>query len=457
VQSTRSVKRPKVTTDGANLISHAGAGLLAELADRSGLTAHMSAAMEGCGISWHTHDPGVVLTHLAVAIADGADCLSDLDALRRQSALFGPVASVPTAWRALDATASVELRGIEAAVGRAREKVWSAAPPGDSLIIDFDATLLDAHSDKQDAAPTYKHGYGFHPLGTWCDTTSEPLAGMLRPGNAGSNTTDDHLDLLDRTIAVLPPEYRLGHEPGDDPSSVVHPILVRADSAGATHGFVDGLVEANIGFSIGYPVDDNVRSGLFLAQEEDWVPAVEKDGTSRPGAFVTELTDLVDLSSWPEGTRLICRREHPHPGAQLSLFDRSEGESEWRHTCFITDRTGNDVAVLELGHRGHARVEDRVRCWKDTGLKNLPFEGYVRNEAWLAVSLVAGALLSWSQMTCFAGELQKAEPKTLRYRVLHVAALLVRRGRDMILRLDRDWPWTNDLAEAYARLRAALP
>jgi Transposase DDE domain group 1 len=444
-----------VTTDGRNLITHAGAALLAELADRSGLTAHMSAAMEDCGISWHTHDPGVVLTHLAVAIADGADCLSDLDALRRQSALFGPVASVPTAWRALDATASVELRRIEAAVAAAREKVWAAAPPGGSIVIDFDATLLDAHSDKQDAAPTYKHGYGFHPLGTWCDTTCEPLAGMLRPGNAGSNTADDHLELLDRTIAVLPPEYRLGHEPGDDPTSVVHPILVRSDSAGATHGFVEGLVEANIGFSIGYPVDDNVRSGLFLAQEEDWVPAVEKDGTRRQGAFVTELTDLVDLSSWPDATRLICRREHPHPGAQLSLFDSSDGE--WRHTCFITDREGNDVAVLELGHRRHARVEDRVRCWKDTGLKNLPFEGYVRNEAWLAVSLVAGALLSWSQMTCFTGELQKAEPKTLRYRVLHVAAVLVRRGRDMILRLDRDWPWTGDLAEAYARLRAALP
>ena len=453
VHRNRSVRRAEVSADGRNLVSHAGTALLSELADRTGLTRAMSVAMGSCGISWHTHDPGVVLTHLAVAIADGADCLSDLAALREQQELFGPVASIPTAWRALQATSSLELREIPKALAAARERVWAASPPGNSLVLDFDATLLSAHSDKQDAAPTYKRGFGFHPLGVWCDTTAEPLAAMLRPGNAGSNDADDHLELLDQAIAALPPEYQLGHEPGDLLEEVLHPILVRADSAGATHRFVAGLVEGNCEFSIGHPVNAQVRGALLLAQEEDWTPAVEADGRAREGAWVIELTGLLDLSSWPEGTRLLCRRERPHPGAQLSLFDSGEG---FRHTCCITNTAGGDVPMLELCHRGHARVEDRVRNWKSCGLQNLPFEDVVRNMAWVQVSLVAGALLAWAQMVCFEGALAKAEPKTLRYRVLHVAALLVRRGRRLVLRLDQTWPWADELALGFRRIRTAF-
>ena len=440
--------------NGKNLVSHAGTALLCELADRTGLTREMSIAMGDCGISWHTHDPGVVLTHLAVGIADGADCLSDLTALKEQEELFGPVASVPTAWRALQATSSKELRGIPKAIAAARAKVWAASPPGDSIILDFDATLLTAYSDKQDAAPTYKGGFGFHPLGVWCDTTAEPLAAMLRPGNAGSNDADDHLELLDEAIAALPAKYQAGHQPGDLPETVVHPILVRADSAGATHDFVSGLVEANCEFSIGHPVNAQVRAALLLAQEEDWEEAIELDGARRPGAWVIELTGLLDCSSWGEGTRLICRRERPHPGAQLSLFDTGEG---FRHTCFITNTAKGDVSVLELAHRGHARVEDRVRNWKDCGLANLPFEDIVRNMAWLQISLVAGALLAWSQLACFDGALAKAEPKTFRYRILHVAAFLVRRGHRLVLRLDQTRPWSTELERAFDRLRSAFP
>jgi hypothetical protein len=397
----------------------------------------------------------VVLTHLAVAIADGADCLSDIDALRKKSELFGEVASVTTAWRAVKATTAPELRAIAKAVAKTREVVWAEAPPGD-ITIDCDATLLDVHSEKQDAAPTYKRGYGFHPLGAWCDTTGEPLALMLRPGNAGSNDADDHLELLDQAIGALPPEYHLGHEPGDDPGLVRHHILVRADSAGATHGFVSGLTEANIEYSIGHPVDQGVREALLSFQEEDWVEAIEADGTVRDGAQVAELTDLMDLSAWGEDARLICRREHPHPGAQLSLFDTSEG---FRHTCFITNASALnfDAAVLELRQRGHARVEDRVRCWKDCGFKNLPFASFTQNLTWVATSLVAGALIAWAQMICLDGELKKAEPKTIRYRILHVAAVLVRRGRRLILRLDETWPWAATLRRAFLRLRTAFP
>ena len=455
VHRTRSVRRPVVTADGQNLVSHAGASLLSELADRTGLTAAMSEAMADCGISWHTHDPGVVLTHLAVAIADGADCLSDLAAMREQSELYGDVASVTTAWRAVKATTSVELGEIPKAAAAAREAVWAAAPPGD-ITIDVDGTLLNVHSEKQDARPTYKRGYGFHPLGAWCDTTNEPLAAILRPGNAGSNDTADHLELLDRALAVLPADYRAGHEPGDDRSLVRHHIVLRADSAGATHGLVAGLVEANLEYSIGHPINAAVRQALLLFQEEEWRPAIETDGSRREGAFVAELTELMDLDEWGEDARLVCRRERPHPGAQLSMFDMSEG---WRHTCFITNASALhcDPAALELRHRGHARVEDRVRAWKDCGLHNLPFAGFTQNQAWMAVTLLAGMLIAWAQMTCLDGGLAKAEPKTLRYRLFHVAALLVRRGRRLILRLDQTWPWAADLRSAFRKLRSTFP
>ncbi len=454
VHDSRATRSMRVTVDGKNLVSHAGTALLSELADRSGLTEAMSQAMSGCGINWHTHDPGVVLTHLAVAIADGADCLSDLASLREQSELFGPVASIATAWRAVEATTAFELRSIPDAIAAARATVWAAAPPGDSLVLDFDATLVNAYSDKQDATPTYKKGFGFFPLAVWCDTTNEPLAAMLRPGRAGANDADDHVELFDRALSGLPEEYQTGHFTDDDRALVTHPILVRADAAGATHGFVDTIVGANCDFSIGFPIDQGVRDALVLVQEEDWIQATESDGSVRDGAWVTELTELIALTAWPADTRLIMRRERPHPGAQLTLFDTSAG---FRHTCFITNTEGADIAALELRHRGHARVEDRIRNWKDCGLSNLPFDSFVRNEAWVATSLIAGALLAWSQMLCFEGALAKAEPKTMRYRVLHVAAVLAHRGRGLILRLDESWPWANDLSQAFAKLRAAIP
>ncbi len=277
---------------------------------------------------------------------------------------------------------------------------------------------------------------------------------MLRRGNAGANDADDHIELLDRALSGLPEEYQTGHFADDHPALVIHPILVRADSAGATHGFVNAIVAANCDFSIGFPIDQGVRDAMALVQEEDWIPARETDDSVRDGAWVVELTDLIPLAGWPDNTRLIMRRERPHPGAQLTLFDTSEG---FRHTCFITNTKGRDIAALELRQRGHARVEDRIRNWKDCGLTNLPFDSFVRNEVWVATSLIAGALLAWSQMVCFEGALAKAEPKTMRYRVLHVAAHLVHKSRGLTLRLDQTWPWVDELANAFVKLRAAIP
>lgn len=283
VHRSQSVRQMKVTTDGEGLVSHSGTALLAELADRSGLTEAMSVAMGDCGHLLEHHDPGVVLTHLAVAIADGADCLSQLAVLRDQEALFGPVASHATAWRAVQAVASVELRrhrrrpggSTSGGVGRR----WGTR----QRHLDFDATLVDAYSDKQDAAPTYKRGFGFHPLGVWCDETHEALAGMLRAGNAGANTAADHVKVLDDALAQLPPEWRAGHGPGDDPAGVVHPILARADSAGATHDFVDALVERNIGYSIGFDVDGRVRDARCWSRRRTGFPPSRATATPARG------------------------------------------------------------------------------------------------------------------------------------------------------------------------------
>ena len=441
VNGTRAAQRVKVTGDGKGVGSHAGSLLLAELADRVGLTAGLSAAMAHSRRRRSAHDPGVVLTHLAVMLADGGDCLADIAALRQQPELFGPVGSDPTVWRVLDSIHCDGLRNIAAARAAARAEAWAAGAAPDEIVIDIDGTLLDAHSDKQDATPTYKRGFGFYPILAYLDATGEALAGLLRPGRAGSNNAADHLAVLDAALAQLPVSP-------DDTD-----IVVRVDTAGATHDFIEGCIERGVGFVVGLPIDAAVRDAFMLVQEEDWIPAIETDGSRRDGAWLVELTDLID-HRWGDGVRVIARRERPHPGAQLTLFDTAEG---FRHQVFITDQPDTDIAMLELRHRHRAHVENRIRAAKDTGLRNLPCEDFVRNEAWLQLVLCAQDLQAWSQQLCFDGELAVAEPKKLRHRVWHAAATIARTGRQTIVRFQQSWPWTTDIVIAFRRLRIALP
>jgi hypothetical protein len=446
MNGSRAANCVAVTLGGKGVTSRAGTLVVAELADRVGLTQALSSGMSPIVKRRRRRDPGVVLSHLAVLLADGGDCLSDLAVLRNEPDLFGTVASDATAERILEsgwaADAIVNARRV------ARETTWRAGAAPSSVTLELDSTLLDAHSDKEDAAPTYKRGFGFHPLCCFLDETTEALSGKLRPGNAGANNADDHIEVLDAAINQLPVEWRAGHTVGDDDESL-HSILVRADSAGATHEFVDALFERSCEFSIGFHVDQNVRNALLLAQEEDWVPAVELDGSAREGAFVTELTELIDLSRWGTGIRCISRRERPHPGAQLTFFDTEEG---WRHQCFITNSPG-DVALLELRHRGHARVEDRIRDAKSMGMRNLPFRDVVPNDAWFQLALCAMDLIAWTKVLCLDGELRSAEPKRLRYAFLHTAARIVRGGRRITLRIQHNWPWEREIVCSFARLR----
>jgi hypothetical protein len=434
-------------------VSHAGTALLRELAAETGLVTGWTAALIDTYSLPPTHAPGQVLVDLAVTIADGGDALRHLRALRDQAKLFGPVASDPTAWRVVDKVDTVRLDLLRAVRAKARERAWAAGAGPDlsqELRMLFDSSLLTAHSDKENAAPTWKKGFGFHPLLCYLDRADtsggEALAGLLRPGNAGSNTAADHVKVLDLAIASLPENARPRPSDPDSPR-----WLASADSAGATHVFAAALRTRGIGFSLGFSVDENVQKAILAVPEAAWTPAYNADGEPRRGAWVAEITGLLNLTSWPEGSRVIIRRERPHPGAQLTFTD-IDGH---RFTAFLTDTQGGQLADLEQRHRGHARVEDRIRCGKDTGIKNLPCHAFAANACWLELALTAADLLCWSQALCFTGALARTEPATFRYQILHTAALLVRTARGRQLKLDTDWPWTTDLAAAFGRLRAA--
>jgi hypothetical protein len=430
-----------VRADGAGLVSHAGAALLAETADRTGLTAALSRALAPSRQRRGGHDPGRVVRDLAVMIADGGDCLADLRAVRDQQPLFGPVASDATAFRVIDQLARdpALLAALREARAEARGRAWAAGGHPERIIIDIDATLIGAHSEKQGAAGTFKHGFGFHPLLAYLDHTREALAGVLRAGNAGANTAADHLRVLDLALE------QLGH------IELAGAIVVRTDSAAATHRFTDELREARINFLMGYDLTEAVRQTIVEQPEAAWRPAIRQNGQPRDGAWVAEITEHVDLSGWPAGSRLIVRRERPHPGAQLSFSDH-DGH---RFLVTLTDLPGDPVK-LECLHRARANTEDRIRAAKQTGLSNLPFHDFAHNAVWLEISLIAQDLIATTQRLALHGELAGCEPKTLRYRLLHTAGRLAHHARRAVLHLQANWPWAPQLAHAFARL-AALP
>jgi hypothetical protein len=431
-----------VASDGDGLVSHAGAALLAEAADRLGLTDALSRALAPMRERRGRHDPGRVVCDLAVMVADGGDCLADLRAVRDQQVLFGPVASDATAFRVIDAIARdpALLERLRAARARAREHAWSAGVAPERIIVDVDATLITAHSEKQGAAGTFKRGFGFHPLLAYLDQTREALAGVLRPGNAGANTAADHIEIIELVLDQFP-------------RKVVEdtPIVVRTDSAAATHEFTDELRAARVNFLMGFDLTATIRAAILGLPEAAWRPAVRQDGDEREGAWVAEITDRLDRSGWPQSCRVTVRREHPHPGAQLSFTDH-DGH---RFLATLTDLDGDAVALERL-HRARASAEDRVRAAKQTGLENLPFRDFDLNAVWLEISMIAQDLIAWTQLLALDGALAVCEPKTLRYRLLHTAARLAFHARRATLRLQRSWPWSHALAAAFARL-AALP
>ena len=436
VNATTPAARFEVTCDMEGLTSRAGTALLTGLCDAIGLTQGLVDML-----SVHSravrHEPGRIVRDLAVMLADGGDCLTDLGALRDQGMLFGEVASDATAYRCVERLDEGMLARIRETRALARARVWDLADTPVRVILDIDATLVTAHSEKERAAGTYKHGFGFHPLLCFEATTGEALSGILRPGNAGSNTATDHITVLERALAQLP-------------AGAVNPgTLVRCDSAGATHAFLSVVVARGLLFSVGCDLSGRVRDAILALPESAWVPALDAAGVPRDGAWVAELP--IDLPGWPRGTRAICRREIPHPGAQLTFTDH-DGH---RFQVMLTNQKSSRIARLEAVHRQRAAIEDSIRCAKASGLRNLPFRLFPMNEAWLQLVLMGIDLVAWTRMLLLQDTaLATAEPKTLRYRLFHVAGRIRAGSRQLKLRLQRGWEWGPAIIGAFARLRA---
>ncbi len=292
----------------------------------------------------------------------------------------------------------------------------------------------------------------------WCDNTGENLALKLRTGSAGSNTVTDHLEVLTAAIAQIPASFR-------------RDLLITCDGAGATKDLLTHITTLNaapgrrVRYSVGFDLDHRCRSAIDKVPEALWENVINADGSARDPEYagVVELTGLLresagpdgkvvdQLKTWPKAMRVIVRRERPHPGAQLSLFEEADG---WRYQVFATNtptRIGGklgQLAYLEARHRAHARVEDSIRNGKNTGLGHLPSKHYSLNQAWCLAATIAADLLAWLRLLCLSGELAKAEPKTLRYRLLHTAARIIRGQRRRRIRIPQTWPWARELASA---------
>lgn len=465
MKRSKQMKRPKVSPDGHGVVSHAGVGLFREIAQATGLVDEMTRALIGTYRGIPQHQPGQVFCDLAAAVADGADAVSGIAVLRDRQDLFGPVASMPTAWRVLDRIDDYHLDRVREARGQARERAWAAGAGPDldqEVRIDFDATITIAHSEKENAAATWKRTFGFHPLLCFLDrpeiAAGEALAGLLRPGNAGSNTATDHITVLEMALASLPTHARPRTREASGPDEAAGPrVLARSDSAGATHRFAEACRTQGVNYSFGYGVDHRIQQIVEVIPESCWHPAIQTNDELRDGAWVTEATGLVNLDSWPAGTRLILRKERPHPGAQLTFTD-VDGH---RVTAFLTDtppgQVPGQVAGLELRHRQHARVEDRIREAKATGLRNLPCKAFNENAAWLETILCAVDLIAWTKLIGFTDpDLRRCEIATFRYRVLHVAARLTHAARQLHLRIDATWRWAHAIADAFHRIRTAF-
>lgn len=434
------------------------------LADRSGLTQATSKILAKPGFT-PVHDRGRVLTDIACSIAAGGADISDIETLRAQGEVFGPVASDTTALRTLGEISDRDAHRVDAARAAARRHLWNLLPEGvpesrfagghgcgSTIVLRVDGTISLAHSAKQQAAGTFKGSYGFHPLACWIDNTRELAALLPRPGNAGANTAVDLIDVIKAAIAQVPADRR------DD-------LLVTSDAAGASHGLIGWLSNLGnkagrkVGYSIGFDIDTHLRAAAAGLPEQWWLPCLSNTtGETVHGLECAELTgrlrDRLTGLGWPANMRLIVRRRRWLPFEQPTLFDTSG----YKYCAFVTNTpqfgTGAlSVQLLDARHRVHARVEDDVRTTQDTGLARLPSKSWQVNKAWCTAITIAVDLICWLRLYALTGTLSKAEPKTLRHRIFTVPARIVRARRHRWLRLPTTWPWANDLAQAINRIR----
>ena len=465
----------KVTSGGAGLVGHAGAVLLRKAADQAGLTGQLSPALRKAGTS-PVLDRGIVLVSMAAAIALGATSMSDIAVLAHLAPVLGDAPSGPTVRRALDLAGHAAMPDrIARARARARAHVWTligGTPAGFPwlaiagktlagwLVIDMDATLVTARSDKERAAATWKKGYGFHPLGAWCANTRECLAMLLRPGNAGSNTFTDHRDVLAAAIRQVPARFRAR-------------ILVRVDGAGSSHDLVKHLLSMSsprrtVLFTCGWMITAADEAAIMQVPAAAWKPGTGQDGVIEQDKAVAEVTHLMSRAgNWPGGLRWIVRRVKPsrRQMGNLTAYEKTTG---WRYSITCTNIPDSGIPgvpgshhpqFIDVAHREHAVVETGgVRTAKAMGLRNLPSKSWQVNCGWVIAANIAADLAAWNRLLgfCDEQELRDADPETLRYRVWHIPARLSRHARERVLKISTDWPWKDAFLACWHRL-CALP
>lgn len=449
-----STRRVKVEPGGTGVVAHVGLHAVGSFADRLGLGDALSDAVRWQGPGVPVHDRGKVLTQAALVLAGGGDSCLDIEHLRAGPDLFGSVPSDTTVARTFTEVTAADRTRVAAAVAALRAKVWSQseATTGDGpVVLDIDASLVEIHSENKDqAAPTFKGGFGFHPMFCFADATGETLSAVLRPGNAGANTVADHVTVLDQAIGQLPVEVSRGHAVGDDAGVAERTVVVRADSAGCTEGFLTACRDRNVGFFVTARSNPQVTAAINDAEglEQVWLTALDRKGKARgDGSAVVELTSLINNDKLPSGTRLIVRREPLHPGAQRSLFP----SLEFRYWGFYTDQAGDPVD-LDATMRAHAHVEQHIQRLKDSGLCRFPFNDFEANQAWLMTVALAADLLRWFQLLCLTGSWIDARPKALGWAILHTPGRLIRRARQRIVRIAEGWPTTDVILGAYQRI-----
>ena len=439
VKHRQPVRTLKMVADDDQLVTHSGLLVVEKVAERLGLAAALTDAV---GLAFRTQPPGRTLVRMAEMLIAGGDCVSHLEALRDQPALWGEarVAHPTTAWRLLaerlvgdEQIVAPELGGIAVARALVRERAWRAGMRPETFTIDLDAHLVTSHSEgKEAASATYKRTFGHNPMVAYLAETGEALAGILRPGCGSPMDAADQLETIDLALAQLPDDV--------DPASVV----IRADSASYAKEVVGGLVDRGLGFVVGARITAPIREAIEALAADAWQPIVTADGKLRPDASVAEAVWPAG-EGWPAGLRLVIRREVPHVGAQLRYTDQ-DGH---RYQAAISNLDVS-AATIEHHHHAHAVVEDRIREARQLGLQNLPFSTFRANHAWLQVVLLAQDLLAWTQRLTRPTKTWM-EPRTLRFCLIAVAGRISRHARQLTLHLPRPWPWSADLIDAYQR------
>ncbi len=438
-----SVSSARLAGGGDRVVWGAGLFALGGFADRAGLTGALSAAVPPRGERAPVHDRGEVLVHGLLVLAGGGEACTDIEYLRSQPELFGEVASDSTLYRTITGLGPGGAAALLGAAAAVRERLWADRARSGPLVVDIDSTLIEVHSqNKEGAAPNYKGGYGFHPM--ICSVADgEPLWIKQRPGNAAANDIADHLEVLDAAVAMLPEPDASGHREGDDDDLVQRRLMVRIDAAGCSATLAKGLRDRNIGFAVSARSNRGIQAAIrsALGDQDRWHNVPKRPRQRKHSRTeVADLTDLVDLTGWPEGTRLIVRREPLHPGAQRSLFP----SDNFRYWGFLTDQPGH-AAQLDRLMRSHADVENAVCRLKDSGLARMPFTDWHANSAWAALCMIGLALVGWFQTCCLSGALRRAAPKRLRWQLWHLPALVCHTARRVLLRLPQQHPGAKAL------------